>query len=121
MSDRPLIPQEFLQGKQVELNTFIQMLETEINTQNSLNQIYENFTVIVTTEMKDQLYHREIHTLDGGSNKKRVLHFFFPLWFSLYHFALCFSLFFLLILNLYLLIISQLSFTNKLLLLEEDY
>ena len=48
-------------------------------------------------------------------------HCFLPVCFSLYHLALFFSLFSLLILNLYLLIISQLSFTNKLLLLEEDY
>ena len=43
--------------------------------------------------------------------------FLSPSLFLLYHFAL----FSLIILNLYLLIISQLSFTNKLLLLEEDY
>ena len=63
----------FLENKLDELNVIIQRQETEISTQESVNQVYKSFVTLVLGEMKDKLHHREIHITiffyNGISNK----------------------------------------------------
>ena len=69
--DRSHVPPNFLENKLDKLNVIIQRLDTEISTQESVNQVYESFATTVLGEMKDKLHHRKIHITDGINNKKR--------------------------------------------------
>ena len=54
-----------------ELNAFIERLEAEISTQESMNQVYESFATTVLAEMRHILQHCEVHITDEFNNKKR--------------------------------------------------
>ena len=54
-----------------ELNAFIERLEAEISTQESVNQVYKRLATTVLAEMKDILQHGEVHITDVNDNKKR--------------------------------------------------
>ena len=53
--DRSHVPPNFLENKLDELNVIIQRLESEISTQESVNQVYESFATTILGEMKDKV------------------------------------------------------------------
>ena len=69
--DRSHVPTNFLENKYNELNSIIQRLEADICTQESVNNIYDDFAKLVSDEMKNSLPYREIKITDGVKNKKR--------------------------------------------------
>ena len=69
--DRKSITDSFLRGCQADIDQIIDQLESMTGTQESVNEIYNDFNKVLKTEMDKKLKHKQIHIKVGQNNKSR--------------------------------------------------
>ena len=68
--DRKSITDSFLRGCQADIDKIIDQLESMTGTQESVNEIYNDFNKVLKTEMDKKLKHKQIHIKEGQNNKR---------------------------------------------------
>ncbi|MEW8546023.1 MAG: reverse transcriptase family protein [Candidatus Thiodiazotropha sp.] len=64
-------PPDFLSSRIDELNTCIDRIESDISTQEGLDDIYKEVVSLIKDEMLDKVQHKEIKIFSGTDNKPR--------------------------------------------------
>ena len=64
-------PPDFLQSCSDALNNCIDRIDSEISSQNDLDEIYEKLVSLVKNELLDKVEHKEIKLNSGSDNKQK--------------------------------------------------